>query len=405
MDARPHARFGCACCLLLALAGCSWPNVGNSAAPNPKTDNQSAGAHSEVVANDSQANADIQPAADAVPDLGPVQRWIEQVSRIDDVQSRLSYPGVSTPLPPPIETSSLPSPDEPGAEAAAAKPDAGVEAEDDAPPSPPVLRNVTIRAAPAADIRPPTRTLGDQPQTAVNSSAEAQTTIPSLQQFAEAWFEASDDPSFRNQLDARLLCVLAGEYEKAGQPLELVSNEQQQMAGRLVDMLIAIRDGHGGDPSAEASRVLNEVKLLEESLVPLGDLNITALAITRAVRGYGRYDVVSPADFPAGRENEFVVYCQIENFVSRERDDQTFESQFSMRTTVLSRAGDTVLDINDEHITDECRTRRRDCFIPRLVHLPATLSPGQYVVKVTIVDKIAGKVAEKRTTFRIVARS
>ena len=127
--------------------------------------------------------------------------------------------------------------------------------------------------------------------------------------------------------------------------------------------------------------------------------------MTRAVRGYGRYEAFDPPAFSAGRENEFVIYCQIENFVSREREDRKFESQCSMRTTVLNRAGDTVLEINDEHIADECRTRRRDCFIPRLVHLPATLSPGQYVVKVTIVDKIAGKVAEKRSTFRIVARS
>jgi hypothetical protein len=268
-----------------------------------------------------------------------------------------------------------------------------------------VLRNLTIRAAPAPTAHSTPRQDDASTPSAVNAPAEAQAAIPSLQQFADAWLETSDDPSFRRQLDACLLCVLAGDYEKARRPLELVSNEQQQMATRLVEMLIAIRDGHGGDPAAEASRVLTEVKRLEESLVPLGDLNITDLAITRIVRGFGRYEAFHPPQFPTGRESEFVVYCQIENFVSRERDDQLFESQFSMRTTVLNRAGDAVLEINDDHIADECRTRRRDCFIPRLVHLPATLSPGQYVVKVTIVDKIAGKVAEKRSTFRIVARS
>ena len=78
---------------------------------------------------------------------------------------------------------------------------------------------------------------------------------------------------------------------------------------------------------------------------------------------------------------------------------------FSMRTTILNRAGDVVLELADDHVPDVCRTRRQDCFIPRLVRLPATLSPGQYVVKVTIVDKIGEKVAEKRATFRIVARS
>ena len=339
------------------------------------------------------------------PISSPSTVGLRQVSRIDDLQSRLSYQSAAAPLPAQFETHTLPAREGSGSQAVAAQPATSPGVGDDAPPPPPVLRNVTIRAAASSDPQPTTLDVDDPPQTAVNASAEAQATIPSLQQFADAWLEPSDDPSFRNQLDARLLCVLAGEYEKARQPLELVSNEQQQMAARLVETLVAIRDGHGGDPAAEASRVLTEVKRLEESLVPLGDLNITALAITRAVRGYGRYEAFDPADFPAGRENEFVIYCQIENFVSRKREDQICESQFSMRTAVLSRAGDVVLDINDEHIADECRTRRRDCFIPRLVHLPATLSPGQYVVKVTIVDKIAGKVAEERMTFRIVARS
>jgi len=42
--------------------------------------------------------------------------------------------------------------------------------------------------------------------------------------------------------------------------------------------------------------------------------------------------------------------------------------------------------------------------IPRLVRLPASLSPGQYVAKVTVVDKLGQKVAENRATFKLVAR-
>ena len=77
MDARPHARVACVCCLLLTLTGCSWLNAGNTATPTQKTDNQSAEPHSEVVVDESHDQADIQPAADAVPDLQPVHRWIE----------------------------------------------------------------------------------------------------------------------------------------------------------------------------------------------------------------------------------------------------------------------------------------------------------------------------------------
>jgi hypothetical protein len=37
------------------------------------------------------------------------------------------------------------------------------------------------------------------------------------------------------------------------------------------------------------------------------------------------------------------------------------------------------------------------------VRLPASLSPGEYVVKITLVDKLGQKVAENRATFRLSA--
>ena len=75
-----------------------------------------------------------------------------------------------------------------------------------------------------------------------------------------------------------------------------------------------------------------------------------------------------------------------------------------MTTTILNRTGDAVLEIKDPEIVDRCRNRRHDCFIPRLVRLPATLPPGQYVAKVTVVDKLGQKLAENRATFHLAAR-
>ena len=53
---------------------------------------------------------------------------------------------------------------------------------------------------------------------------------------------------------------------------------------------------------------------------------------------------------------------------------------------------------------DEIASRRDvgRCPTYALVRLPATLAPGDYVAKVTLVDKLGGKVAENRATFRIV---
>jgi hypothetical protein len=420
MEARLSVLAACFCALL-PVAGCSFLN-GDPAARPAESDNPPAREHTEVVEADPPSA--LQPAASVEPDIAEVQRWIEQIERVDDVRSRVS------PEPPGGTLSSgitgsyeapdrdlrfaqgddpTPLPGDPSRSAAGPASDpaptheaAEAAGQDPVAPSVPILESVSVRAAASenASALPPTTSAP-----AVNAPAQAAHQPITLKEFATQWLARATDVSLRDQLDRRLLLVLAGEYEQARQPLELVSPEQQQMATRFVEALIAIRDAHGGEPGEEANRVLAQLRQLEESLVPLSALRIPKLALTRAIRGFGRYDAFDPPCFPAGTECELVVYCELANFVSRETDSGTYESHFSMRTAVLNRAGELVLEINDDQIIDECRTRRHDCFIPRLIRLPATLSPGEYVVKVTVTDRIGEKVAEKRTAFRIVARS
>lgn len=211
------------------------------------------------------------------------------------------------------------------------------------------------------------------------------------------------DASFREQLDRKMLLVMKGDYEKAREPFVLASPAQQEMGRRLLESLIAVRDGHGGDPSGAAADVLAQVGKLRDSLVMVSDLSLPTFSICRAVRGFGQYDPIEPAKFVAGRENQFVAYCEIRDFASEQRDDG-FASNFSMKVAILDRTGDEVHQLSTDDIVDKCRTRRSDCFLSPVVRLPATLSPGEYVARITIQDKIGKKAAEKVATFRVVAK-
>ncbi len=435
MDAR-IAALAASLCLFVAIVGCV-PPTGSLTAHPTTVDTPPVIEPGQVEGSDEAG--DVQ----TVGDMEPVKRWIAQIERLDDLGSRVTRdrttpefssaadadheqePAAVGPLsevyapdapddppgssndrakpasnPPDLDTEPDPArvagtaeePESPGLDSPSASPESLAS---------PVLGRVSARAATFAPAGAP---LSDDRPPSVNDAARAGDALLTLEQFTEQWLAQPADTSFRAQLDRRLLLVLAGRYEDARRPLELVSDEQQRMAGEFVEALLAIRAGHGGDPAGEANHALERVEALAEALVPLSDLRIPIIVLARAVRGYGRYDTFDPPHFLAGRESEFVVYCEVGNFVSRPAEAGGYESRFSMRTAVLSRAGEAVLEIADDHIADECRTRRRDCFIPRLVCLPATLSPGEYVVKVTIIDKIAGKVAERRTTFRIVAR-
>lgn len=212
------------------------------------------------------------------------------------------------------------------------------------------------------------------------------------------------DVSFREQLDRKMLLVMKGESEKAREPFVLASPAQQEMGGRLLEALIAIREGHGGDPGGEAADVLTQVNQLRESLLKVSDLSLPTFAICRAVRGFGQYEPIEPPRFIAGRDNEFVAYCEIRDFVSEPRDD-AFVSNFAMKIAILDRTDDEVHAINADDIVDRCRTRRSDCFLSPLVRLPASLAAGEYLARITIHDKIGKKVAEKLARFRLVAKS
>lgn len=269
------------------------------------------------------------------------------------------------------------------------------------PGAPPKLTGVRVwadaRPAQANAVREVTLPM---PNTAEHAAAND----GSLGEVMDAWLAQPSDGSFRAQLDRRLVAVLSGDFAAAREPLDSVSAEQRQMAERLVETLITLRDAHGGAPGRDAERLLSEVHGLEDVLVRMGRLRMPTMVLCRSVRGYGQYEEFSPATFPAGRVNEFVVYCELRSFVSRQNDKGEYEASFSMETQILTPGGSEVLRVKDENIVDRCRSRRRDCFIPRLVRLPASLSAGEYVAKVKIVDRIGETVAEQRTTFRLAAR-
>lgn len=352
---------------------------------------------------------------------------LEYIARVDDAQARaqrraawqpyapgpareVADAGPAVVVPPQAEADvPVAGPVVPGGHAV--PPGAGPSSESPAGPAPlaaasrpaadgpPVPGSVVVRAATDVHARLPA---AEAP--GVNQAAEARGTVPtSLREFL-AQVVPAEDASFREQLDLRVLRLVAGDYAGAREPLALVTPEQQELAGRFVEALIVLREAQTGDPAAAAAAAARALAEAQEAVGRLGDLSVPALRICSAVRSFGQYDEMPAPRFVAGRVAEFVLYCEVAGFASELRDDGYYHTVFDLTTTILSRAGDTVLELHDPGLVDRCRNRRRDCFIPRLVRLPATLSPGQYVAKVTVADKLAGKVAESRVAFEVVAR-
>lgn len=268
----------------------------------------------------------------------------------------------------------------------------------------PVLGAVRVQvASPIARQDPDELDQQSIPASGVNQPAVAADAPFSLQDYLERLPHDPKSASFREQLDVRILRLLSGDHAGARELLQGVTPAQQEIASGLIEALITLQQS-GAAATGEASEaVIERFHALAAELDPLGSLAIPTIALCSQVRGFGQYEPIEPPTFASGRANEFIVYCELQHFASRQREDGLYESRFDMRTQVLDRRGQPVREFFDQDIVDACRNRRRDCFIPRLVRVPADLSPGQYVVKVTIIDKLGERLAESRSSFRLVA--
>lgn len=364
----------------------------------------------------------VESPATSQPALDPVeQRVMDYIARLEAAAAaatertrapgargdRREYRTAQDEHPAPAELSASGAASQPAADEPAPQYDAthaaAAPSEPPAPTTAPAIAAVSARGvgepvtrtAPAGDVAPQINA-----PAAAASAAEAR----ELSEVVDHWLsEAERDPSFRRQMDTRLLRLMLGDYEQARRPLDVATDAQREMARRIVDAVIAIREGHLGDPQSANRSALESLEPLLDVLRTASAVEISTPVLCSEVRGFGQFQPIEPAEFASGVASEFVTYVEVRNFRSEQRDDAYFHTLFDMRTTILTSAGDTVLELRDSSIVDRCRNRRRDCFIPRLVRLPATLSPGSYVVKITLVDKLAECAGESRTTFRVVA--
>ena len=263
---------------------------------------------------------------------------------------------------------------------------------------PPMLVGISVNGA--------SRPLAVQPDgtRATPPAAAAERQLNEIETLLGQYLDANGDDSFRAQYDARMARLLVGDFEGARAPLQLVTAEQQQLASHLIEVQIAVREAHLGNWPDSATRALAELRPLLDTLSATSPLSIPTLALCTQVGGFGNYTALEPAEFRSGQPVAFATYCEIANAVAQPRGDGLVYTELAMTTTVLTRGGDLVLELEDESIVDTCRRKRSDFFVAREVRLPATLSPGGYVVNVTIADKLGQKVAASQATFRVVVR-
>jgi hypothetical protein len=142
---------------------------------------------------------------------------------------------------------------------------------------------------------------------------------------------------------------------------------------------------------------------LRHQLMRGAELLIPKVALCTRVSTFGVYDEMDHAALLPYHPNRTIVYCELDNFHSEPTDDGEYRVTLASRLEILTADGRSLWNHEEPRIEDHSKQRREDFFLAQLVALPASLGPGDYVLKVTVEDQAAAKATEAVYPFRIEA--
>ncbi len=206
------------------------------------------------------------------------------------------------------------------------------------------------------------------------------------------------------QLDSQLLAVLQDDSAPQLSSVSALPSEDRELLSALVDGLINFRNGIRQDGNMLLSKKIQPILNMADRLRSEAELSVPTVALCTRVDGFGNYDMIDPPRFAAGAPIPMLVYCEIENFSSHLNDQQQWETKLTQNVTLFTETGMLVWKEKSWDVLDTCRNRRHDFFLHDKITLPSDLSIGRYILKETIVDRTANRIAEKTVPVEIVAK-
>jgi hypothetical protein len=205
-------------------------------------------------------------------------------------------------------------------------------------------------------------------------------------------------------LDYQLMLFLRDEPVPQLSSLTTLPTEDRELVSAVMDGLANFRSTLRSDNNMLYSRKIRPLADLTDRLKQQAELSIPMLVLCTKVDGFGRYDPIEPARFPAQREAQAIIYCELENFASQQNAGKMYQTDVTQEAVLYTEDGMQVWADKTQTIQDLSRHRRHDFFLRTLVKFPGTLTVGRYMLKVSIVDRQANRVAEASLPIQITSQ-
>ena len=205
-------------------------------------------------------------------------------------------------------------------------------------------------------------------------------------------------------LDYQTMLFLRDEPVPQLSALTDLPTEDRELISAVMDGLSNFRSTLRSDNNMLFARKIRPIIELADRLKQQAELVIPTLVLCTRVDGFGRYDPIDPPRFAAQKEAQAIIYCELENFASHQNDARQWQTDVTQEAVLYTEDGMQVWADKTQTIQDVSRHRRHDFFLRTLVKFPGTLTVGRYMLKVTIVDRQANRVAEASLPIQFVAQ-
>lgn len=215
-------------------------------------------------------------------------------------------------------------------------------------------------------------------------------------------YDATEDEQVRSDIAAKLsvLELLEGDLEGSGLRLAELRPEVQEYLRDTMQSLHAATDVESNPIEKQRlAAAVDAHRRATLSLSALATLKVNNLAFCTEVDSFGVVKTFPSYRFRA--EDQVLLYCELENFVSR-NTGEGFETCLQGSYEIVDASGRRVVDQLLPEDTDQCQNRRRDFYIAYRLNMPRDIEPGQYQMRLVIEDIHGKKFGQSEIDFEIV---
>jgi hypothetical protein len=197
----------------------------------------------------------------------------------------------------------------------------------------------------------------------------------------------------------RMLRLLAGDTEKALEPIPHITPSEQDYWSRQLFALATYLDHHSQpDDKRRAAATVTHLEEAVSNLRELGSLSLRNLSFCKTVYGYGAIEPYEADTFSPGQHVS--IYVEVENYHSTS-SEKGFNTSLGTTYEVLDDRGKRVASGDFPDVNDCCRSRRRDFHLQLGLKLPETIAAGRYQVQLLVKDRQSDKIGNSKASFEI----